>query len=421
MIQTADEAIEYIHSLSRFGKKSGLDNIRLIMNRLGNPQDKLKYVHIAGTNGKGSVSSMIKNILISHSYKVGHYASPYIEFFGERICIDNDMISDEDLVCYANRVKRVCEDIHPIEFEFITAMAFLYFYEKNCDVVVLEVGLGGRFDSTNIIRSPLVSVITSIGLDHTAILGDSIEKIAFEKSGIIKRNSIVIAGDKIDKSCIDVIQKKCNEECSKLIIPKKHMSDIRYEKDYTRFEYNGLNIKLPLKGTYQADNAKVAIESAYALKEQLGITDDDIERGLAMTSWKCRFEIIGSAPEIVLDGAHNSHAVRALMDGADVYYKNEKRVFVFSMLNEKDYKESIDLIADKCDYMIVTTVPSYRQTSANDIYEYVKEKKVNSVYLSDPLSALREAIRTAGDDGVVFVFGSLYLAGYLRKYAMKVK
>ena len=419
MIKTADEAVEYIHSLSRFGKKSGLSNIKLMTERLGNPQDKLKFIHIAGTNGKGSVSNMLKNILMSHSYKVGHYVSPYIEFFGERICINNEMISDEDLVYYTNRVRSVCEDITPIEFEFITAAAFLYYYDKKCDVVVLETGLGGRFDATNVIKTSLEEVITSIGLDHTAILGNTLDEIAFEKAGIIKPGTQVVAGAGIGKSCLDVIKEKCISENAVLTVPEEKVSDIRYDSDYTRFVYKGLDIKLSLKGTYQIDNAVTAVETALLLKDSLGIDKDDILIGLSNSKWKCRFEVKRGNPDIVSDGAHNSHAIKVLMESMDVYYPDKKRVFLFSMLNEKDYEKSIELISDKCDTMIITTVPSYRQTSADEIFEYARKRKECCLFIPSPEEALKKAADIAGESGVVCIFGSLYLSGYLRKYVFK--
>ena len=229
MLTTEAKCIEYIHSLSKFGKKLGLANTELILQRLGNPHKKLKFIHIAGTNGKGSTSNMINNILISHNYKVGYYTSPYIECFNERICINNSLISSEDLVLYTNRVADVLDGITPIEFEFITAMAFLYFYEKNCDVVVLEVGLGGRFDATNVIDTPLCNVITPIGYDHTSILGDTLEKIAFEKSGTIKQGSKVVISPAMSKVCIPVIEKRCSETSSQLIIPEKKPENISYD------------------------------------------------------------------------------------------------------------------------------------------------------------------------------------------------
>ena len=237
MFQTANDAIEYIHSLSRFGKKAGLSNTQLMLERLGNPQHNMEFVHVAGTNGKGSVSNMLKNILMNHGYKVGYYTSPYIEFFSERICIGDEMISDDDLIYYASKVKEVSSDITPIEFEFITAMAFLYFKEKNCDITVLEVGLGGRFDATNVIDTPLVNVITSIGYDHTAILGDTLEQIAFEKAGTIKQGSVVITGQGIDEGSMAVIAARCDETHSELIVPSGEVSGVIYDPDGTKFCY----------------------------------------------------------------------------------------------------------------------------------------------------------------------------------------
>ena len=417
MPKTEKECIDFIHSLSKFGKKAGLSNTNLILERLGNPHKKLKFIHVAGTNGKGSTSNMINNILISHKYKVGYYTSPYIEIFNERICINNRLISSDELVEYTNRVADVLGGITPIEFEFITAMAMLYFYEKECDVVVLEVGLGGRFDATNVIDTPLCNVITPISLDHTAVLGEEIEEIAFEKAGTIKQNSIVVIAPDMDKACVAVISNKCAETSSKLIIPQKNAEDICYGKKYTRFTYDGLNIELSLKGKYQVNNAITAIEASKVLSPILGITDEDIKNGLKNSTWKCRFEIFDTAPTVVLDGAHNSHGIKALMESIDLYFKSKNKIFVFSMLNEKDYKKSIEQILGRSDYIIATSVPSLRQTNAEVIYEEIKKYTDDVTFISDPEKALKAAIeRAKNDDGTIFVFGSLYLSGMLRKY-----
>lgn len=417
MLDTADKCIEYIHSLSKFGKKAGLANTEYMLQRLGNPHKKLRFVHVAGTNGKGSTSNMINNILISHNYKVGYYTSPYIELFNERICINNNQISDNDLVEYTNRVASVINGIHPIEFEFITAMAFLYFYEKACDVVVLEVGLGGRFDATNVIDTPLCNVITPIGYDHTFILGDTLEEIAFEKAGTIKEGSTVVISPCMNINCIKVIEKKCAETSSKLIRSKANIRNISYGLPYTGFLYDDLPIELSLSGKYQIGNAMTAIEAARALKKSLGITDQDIKNGLKNSHWKCRFEIFDTNPVVVLDGAHNSHGIEALMESVELYFGDKKKIFVFSMLNEKDYKKSVDLILDHADYIFATSVPNLRQTSAVDIYDEIKLHTQNAVFEADPRIALERAKQKAiNDDGAVFVFGSLYLSGMLRKY-----
>ncbi len=417
MFDTEDKCIEYIHSLSKFGVRSGLDNIGLILKRLGDPHKKLKFIHIAGTNGKGSVSNMINNILISHGYKVGYYTSPYIEFFGERICINNDPISVSGLMEYTRRVSDVLDSIKPLEFEFITAMAMLYFYEQNCDIVVLETGLGGRLDSTNIIDAPLMSVITPIGYDHTAILGGTIEKIASEKAGIIKHGSRALVSPDMHPDAIKVIGEKCRLEACSLVIPTHRPENVHFGMDYTSFEYKGMELKLPLKGKYQLGNAVCAIEAALGLADILGISNDDIISGLKNSAWKCRFEIFPNDPMVVLDGAHNSHGIKALMESISLYFHDKKKVFVFSMLNEKDYIESVDMMLGLADFTIATSVPSIRQTDAGDIYEEIRKRTSDCAFEPDPVKAFQYAIDKAKNDGgVVFVFGSLYLSGMIRKY-----
>ena len=416
MISTAQDAIDHIHSLSRFGKKSGLSNITLMLERLDNPHRKMKFVHVVGTNGKGSVSNMTKNILTSHGYKVGYYTSPYIEFFSERICIGNDMISDDDLISYTSRVIEVSKDIHPIEFEFITAMAFLYFKEKACDVVVLEAGLGGRLDSTNVIDTPLVNVITPIGYDHTQILGETLSEIAFEKACTIKENSTVVISAKMHDECKNVISKRCAEMSAKLIVPDSFPQNVSYSLSGTSFTYKGNHYILSLLGTYQVDNAITAIETAHALMSKLELGEDDISKGLSSSFWKCRFEISGTSPLTVLDGAHNSHGIEALIESIDTYFQNRKKIFLFSMLGEKDWQKSIDLICDRCDRIVLTKVPSQRVTQSDEMLEAIKKKGKDCIYIESYTEAYQKARHLAGDDGVVFVFGSLYLSGALRQY-----
>jgi len=416
MISTAQDAIDHIHSLSRFGKKSGLSNITLMLERLGNPHKGMRYVHIAGTNGKGSVSNIMKNILMSHGYKVGYYTSPYIEFFSERICIGNDMISDDDLVSYTKRVIEASKDIHPIEFEFITAMAFLYFKEKACDVVVLEVGLGGRLDSTNVIDTPLLNIITPIGYDHTQILGETLSDIAKEKAGTIKQNSHVVISAKMHDECKSVIEKRCKEMSATLSYADVSPENVIYSLSGTSFDYKGKHYHLSLLGTYQLDNAITAIESAHALMSKLDLCEDDISTGLSTSFWKCRFEVKHTSPITVLDGAHNSHGITALMQSIDAYFPTQKRIFLFSMLGEKDWQESIDLICDRCDEIILTKVPSLRITQSDEMLEAIKNKGIKCTYIENFVDAYKKARSLAQDEGVVFVFGSLYLSGALRQY-----
>ena len=419
MFTTAENCIAYIHSLSRFGKKSGLDNITALCSTLGNPQDKLKFVHVAGTNGKGSVCAMLTSIL-SKKYKVGCYISPYIEIFNERIQICGVPISDEDLVEYANRVKSACDSIEnfrPIEFEFITAMGFLYFLEKGCDVVVLEVGLGGRFDATNIISSPLLCAISAIGLDHMNILGDTVEKIAFEKAGIIKKDASVVLHPSIKDSVYEVIEDRCTQTGA-LICNNDRMcaQNIKCTIDGTNFDYMGERYHLSLCGTYQVENAILAIDAAKALKKHFDISDIDISEGIANVRWKCRFEVIRKDGRIcVIDGAHNSHGIEAFCDSVQKLLPDVPKTFVFGMLNDKDYSKSIERICSIDADIIVTDVPSYRQTDSTAIYEEVKKYRPDSRYISDCAEAVKTGLDSTPSGGALCVFGSLYLCGEIRK------
>ena len=421
MLRTENECIEYIHSLKKFGKKAGLSNTQRLCEALGNPQDKLKVVHIAGTNGKGSVSAMTCNVL-SKKYKVGLYTSPYIEFFNERIQINGEPIDAADLVEYTNKVKDACdslENFHPIEFEFITAMGFLYFLHKNCDIVILETGLGGRFDATNVVKNPVACAITSIGLDHTAILGDTIEKIAFEKAGIIKKGVPVFVCNDIDMKALSVIENVASEQKSPLFVTDK-AENIKCSVSGTDFSYTGNNYHTSLVGHHQAKNACLALSLVNHIKDTFPVSLDDVKKGLSETLWKCRFEILsGNGHFFVLDGAHNSHGIDAFLNCVNSVLNDKRKIFVFAMLNEKDYEESIRKISCVADDIIVTSVPSIRQTDAESIYECVKKYFPKAQYVIDCEKALSLAANSANGDAVC-IFGSLYLAGYLRKYCAKM-
>lgn len=419
MLKTEQECIDYIHSLSKFGKKAGLDNIRVLCERLGNPHKKIRAIHIAGTNGKGSVSCMISEILKTQ-YKVGLYTSPYIEVFNERIQINGNNISEKDLISYTNRVKDASEsieDFYPIEFEFITAMGFLFFAEQNCDVVVLETGLGGRFDSTNIIENPLCCVICAIGLDHVAILGDTIEKIAFEKAGIIKQNTPVVLYHDMDKSALAVIENVCAQKDAPVVSDVSlKAEDIRSDIKGSYFIYKGNEYNLSMTGQYQVNNALTAIDAVNAVSHILPLAQSDIRKGLEKASWKCRFEVIQTGEGMtILDGAHNCHGISNFMRETDTLLGDLKKTFVFGMLNDKDFEDSAQLICSKNADIVVTDVPSLRQTDVGAVYKKVLSYCPDAKYIFDCHSAYEYALQQ-NPKGAVCVFGSLYLAGELRKY-----
>lgn len=422
-LNTQNQCIEYIHSLSRFGKKSGLNNIKALCDYLGNPQDKLKFVHVAGTNGKGSLCAMLTGIF-KQKYKVGLYVSPYIEQFNERIQINCDNISEQDLVKYTNLVKNAVEvlGITPIEFEFITAMGFLYFLDKNCDFVVLETGLGGRLDSTNIIKNPILCVICAIGFDHMNILGDTIEQIASEKAGIIKPNSNVIIYKNQHPDALAVVQNKCKSIGAQIVNNDGICAqNISCTLEKTSFDYKGETYILDnLLGEYQVDNAITATDAAKEIAKVFPVTDYDIKKGLQTVSWKCRFEVFKKSDStVIIDGAHNSHGIERFINSIKSLGENYKLTFVYGMLNEKDFKESIQKICSIKADIIVTDVPSVRQTDANEIFEYTKKHNLSTRYISTPEKAVEYALQS-NQDGLICIFGSLYLCAEVRKYISKI-
>ncbi len=422
LLKTEKECIEYIHSLKKFGKKAGLDNIRYLMDKLGNVQDHLKCIHVAGTNGKGSVSGMITNVLINHGYKVGLNTSPYIEFFNERIQINNKNIPPDKLVYYTNKIKNIIDADHsfnPIEFEVITAIGFVYFYDEKCDFVVLETGLGGRFDATNIIKKPIVSVICAIGLDHTEILGDTTEKIAYEKCGIIKDGCPVAVYPKMESGALEVIKKSCKDKKSKLFKTDRIPQILSSQFNMQRFIYNYTEYTLNVSGKYQVYNAALAIDALNALN--INLSQGSIISGIADFRLKCRYEVLktASGKKIIIDGAHNIHGIDAFCKSTEQYFLDKSKVIVYGMLNDKNYKNCAQKIsALKNAHIIVCDVPSYRQTSAEDIFDEIKKHAASCEYISDYKSAVDKALKMQNENTVSLVCGSLYLGGAVRGYVL---
>ena len=415
LLKTEKECIDYIHSYGRFGKKAGLCNIKALLNILGNPQRDLKCVHVAGTNGKGSVSCMIANILSQKGYKVGMNTSPFIEVFNERLTINGENIPADRLVYYTNVVSRAIEklpDIHPIEFEIITAIGFLYFKEEKCDFAVIECGIGGLMDSTNVIENPAVSVIANIGLDHTDILGSSIGEIALQKAGIIKPNVPVVTHPDIPSEALKVISETASRKNAPLVTTKQDCKVVSSSLEETCIVAGGLNINLKLLGSYQASNTALAVKVA----RTLGIDDESIVRGIEKARWKCRFELIGQ--NTIIDGAHNYQGVCAFVRSVEMYLSGKKKVFVIGMLNDKDFDSCARELSKLNGKFIVTDVPSARQTDAKDVYEKIKKFVPDALYEPSYKKAVDTARTLAGDDGFVCIAGSLYLAGAVRTYIL---
>ncbi len=321
---------ELLTSQSKFYINLGLDRIRTLLNLIGNPQDKIKVIHIAGTNGKGSVSAILAEILKSQGFKTGLYTSPHLIEYTERIKINNNDISQEDFALYTSEICTLAEknNIDLTEFEILTAVCFKYFYDKKVDYAVMETGLGGRFDAVNVIKKSELSIITSISLDHTDRLGGTIEQIAFEKAGIIKDNSVVIINE--NNLGLEVIKKITDEKHSKLVIVKN--IPIKYENGCNTALIDGKSYPFSLLGLYQQKNLPLAVKGA----QLLNIPEDAIFHALKNVSWGARFEYI-KEKNLIIDGAHNPDGALELKKNLDFYFKDKKKIFLYSSLNTKDY------------------------------------------------------------------------------------
>ena len=415
-----ENAINKINSLLRFGSRPGLERICKLLNYIDNPQDKIKFIHVAGTNGKGSVCNMVYNTLIKSGYKTGLFTSPYIIDFCERIQINNQMIPKKDLSSITDEIFPIVEKMAKnneiiTEFELITAIAFKYFYQNNCDVVVLETGLGGNFDSTNIIKPPIVSAITSISLDHTAILGDTLEKIASEKSGIIKENSNTVFYSQ-ESSVNDVIINKCKEKNNNLVFANNQvLSVIKSSIKGTTFDYKNTSIHMPLFGEHQLKNAKTALTILEILNSNgFSISLDAIKNGFSSINIPARLELLSSSPVILLDGAHNPDGLNFLSKTLKEYLPHNKKICIMGMLEDKDSLSSLKYIKGMFDTVITLTPDNPRALSSDELAQLAKPLFNNVVAFNDNYKAIKYALSIAENDDAIIICGSLYLASQLR-------
>lgn len=405
-----EEALSYIHSRNKFGIKLGLDATANLLDKIGNPHQKLKFVHIAGTNGKGSTTSYIHDILMSKGYKVGKFISPYVHSFTERIQINNCEISKEKLAECTTVVKDAIDKygLTPTEFEVVTATGLLYFEREKCDFVTLEVGMGGRFDATNVIPPPLVSVITSISIDHTEYLGNTISDIAFEKCGIIKTGSKTVSYTDNTEEANNVIKKTTEEKNVPLTIPNKNNIEILTQDiSGTDFRYKDEVYHVNMLGKHQVYNAVSAIETA----KLLGVEEEFIKKGLKTTNFRGRLEIVSKDPLIIEDGAHNYSGVTELYNALKTYFDNKKIIIVMAMLKDKEYERCVEKLAPVVDTFIATQANNPRRATADELADTAK-KYIEKVYSEpDVNKALNLAKSISENDSVICVCGSLYLLG----------
>lgn len=456
-----EEALSWIHSTLRFGSKLGLERIRRLAGLLGNPQDKCEHFHIAGTNGKGSVAAMIASALHHCGYRIGMNISPYLEDFRERIAINGSMIPKTDLVAMVSTVRLAVESMvkdgedHPTEFEVITALAFLHYARERCDYVSLEVGLGGRFDATNIV-TPKISVITTIALDHTDRLGDTLGEIASEKAGIIKPGVPVVTGA-LEGDAFEVISNKAHESGSPLYTVGKFGADVTWEEvsvsQYGQvvniagpwFGYK--NLRVPLLGRHQQQNAALAVAALeVAGRYSVGSVHDrsamgtagpaDLEgldpnvpgspaglyidasavaAGIARTVWPGRMEVLSRNPAIIIDGAHNAAGALALREAMSVIPR-KRLVCVYGILGDKSFEEATSYIAPMCDEMVLT-LPDTPRALDLELLNQAVGKYVSKIHIEPNLNkAFDLAMERVGPEDALLACGSLYLVGPLRTH-----
>lgn len=406
---TYEEALSFIHSIPKFRRPLGNANLSKLLSILSEPQKKLEFIHIAGTNGKGSTAAMTAKILEFAGFRTGLFTSPFLEVFNERIRINGKLISDRDLASYTERVKNAMETgSAPVsEFAFITAAAFLYFYEQKCDIVVLEVGMGGALDATNVIDASLVSVLCKIGLDHTQYLGSTVEEIAEEKCGIIREGGEVVSYR--NTKVMDIIERRAKERRAHLTVAPPS------EATETGFMCGGKEYELSLKGSYQAQNAAVVLEIVRALRS-LGknIDESAVKQGFASVEWPARFEFVRD--NVIIDGGHNSDGIKALKKellslGGDI-------VLVMAMMSDKDYEECIREIAPVSKHVFATSVDMPRCLNADIIADIVRGMNIGVSVHNNPVDAV-EAAMAFSENCTVCVCGSLFLAGEIRNFFRK--
>lgn len=421
MKMTYDESLSYIHSLLKFGTRPGLERVSALLGELGNPQEKLKFVHVAGTNGKGSFCTMTAEILRSAGYKTGMFTSPYVFDFRERIQINGEMIMEEEFALLANSIKPIVaslaeKDLQPTEFEVITAAALKYFADNKCDIVVLEVGLGGRLDSTNIISSSLLSVIMSVSLDHTAVLGDTVDEIASEKSGIIKEKGVTLCFSNQNEKAEEIIRKTVEDKNNKYI--KSSPGDIKVvssDLGGTRAIYKNLEFTVPLIGAHQVYNAQTAVDGAFLLRERgLNISDDDIINGIERAKIPARMEIFGKNPVTILDGAHNEEGAGVLIENLKKLLPGKKLTVIMGMMEDKDYAFAAKGISALAKSFTAVLPSNPRAVLPETLAEFARENCENVSVQNDPVKAYEEAFKNAEKDDIILVCGSLYLASDVR-------
>jgi folylpolyglutamate synthase/dihydrofolate synthase len=424
------EALEYIDLIYGLGSDLGLKRVEVLMEKMGNPQENIKIIHVAGTNGKGSTCAMLSNILIEQGYKVGVYTSPHLKDYNERYTVNNVCISNDDFAKHMGIVKTSCDELveegiitQPTIFEVITALAFNYFAHQKVDYLILEVGLGGRFDATNIIHKPVLSIITSISMDHMEFLGNTLSSIAFEKGGIIKENCPVVLYTQCDE-VYEIVKTIAKERNAKLYFAKEQGTTVLsqniagtifdIENEYISYSH----VKLGLLGDYQINNAATVLLACKALRDSgVELSKKSILAGLEKVKWSGRMEIVETDPIVILDGAHNIDGIHLLAQSLEHYFKNKKLTLLIGILGDKEYEKMIEMLLPLASKIVLTEPNNSRKWDIDTLTETIANFKIETYREKDIEKAYSLAKSITAKEDVLCCAGSLYLIGELCKFA----
>lgn len=425
---TYQECIHYLEKEVGFGSVPGLERIELLCEKLGNPERALSVIHVAGTNGKGSAVAMLSSILQEAGYRVGTYTSPHLERYNERFLLNGEEITDADFAKEITLVKAACDNLAaegkpaPTLFEIITAAAFHYFYEQKVDILIAEVGLGGKYDATNLIPAPLLSLIMSISIDHTDFLGDTIEQIAAEKAGIIKKKCPVVL-----YSQEEIVYNIIKDAADRLDAPFYCLHDAEITVTSQTLEGTVFsvknksmslkNLKLPLLGSYQIKNCLAVLMACFVLREKgLALSEEAIRQGLAHARWAGRMEICGKEPLVILDGAHNADGIAQLARSLSVYFKDKKVTLILGVLGDKEYTKMAEMILPYADSVILTEPHSERKLDVFSLARSISDH-TGTIYMEKEIEdAYEKALSITPQEGIILCCGSLYMIGAMRTY-----
>lgn len=414
-----EEAMNFIQNTNKFGSVLGPDNIRELLERLGNPQDQLRVVHIAGTNGKGSTLAFLAGIFRESGYRAGRYVSPASFSYEERFRINEENISKKDLCFYMEKIKNVAEEMvkdglsHPTMFEIETALSFLYFLDKKVDVVLLETGMGGRLDATNVVKKPIATVIASIGMDHMQFLGDTLEKIASEKAGIIKEGCPVISYDNT-KEVNEVIKNKAKQMHAKVtFVNSAGIRVLQESLNGESFSYRSSDgrwyekIEIPLLGRHQINNAALALETLNVIKNYYCISDFQTEDGMRKTIWRGRIEILEREPMVICDGAHNPDGAKSLLSFLQNNFTNQRLIYIMGVLSDKDYEQMVQILAPAADKIYTVAPDNPRALSSRELCNCISKYHQNVEERQRLAECLSEVRQKAEKDDVIIICGTL--------------